>query len=399
MKPLKRIIEIAVSGVVVFALNACDKKNTDDANVTAPTQITQQGTHDGTSASNTGANAQTATPAQSSGVATGDTHNGVSSGNGQGNATTNRGNSPTESSDDNGTTGGNSDNNGTAGGESNDRNTTEGNGTNGGDGNSGTTTNGGDDNNTTTGGSEQNTPTLKALTLSMDTPALNKDTNTTLNVQAAYNDNSTKELTNQVQWHITSSNAVKISGHTLTAIKDVNVTLQAEYQGKRSNPVTLSIYWEVNGHRLPPEPDPVKNNATLLGIDSNNNGVRDDVERWIYETYKDKHPIYIDIAMQAGRAYKHILETPEKAKEIHDTVVNAPLFCASYYMYYAKLFNDPILVHERIDAPVKSRYFNTKERSDIYWEYDKLLSGDSYPLPGIEKEKSFCDFDTSKYKE
>ncbi|HFD14302.1 MAG TPA: hypothetical protein ENJ34_03265, partial [Epsilonproteobacteria bacterium] len=58
----------------------------------------------------------------------------------------------------------------------------------------------------------------------------------------------------------------------------------------------------INGHVLPPEPDPKVNNATLLGVDVNHNGVRDDVERWIYETYKDKHPIYIDIAMQAARA-------------------------------------------------------------------------------------------------
>jgi len=160
---------------------------------------------------------------------------------------------------------------------------------------------------------------------------------------------------------------------------------------------TNTTKWVVDGHVLPPEPDPVLNNATLLGIDVNNNGVRDDVERWIYKTYKDKHPIHIDITMQAARAYKQVLETPERAKEIHDTVVNAPLFCASYYMYYAKLFDDSILVHERIDAPVKSKYFNTNDRRNVYWEYDKLLSGDSYPLPDIEKEKSFCDFDTSKY--
>ena len=69
--------------------------------------------------------------------------------------------------------------------------------------------------------------------------------------------------------------------------------------------LTTNIYSEtIHGHILPPKPDPKINNSTLLGIDSNNNGVRDDVERWIYKTYKDKHPIYIDIAMQAGRAYK-----------------------------------------------------------------------------------------------
>lgn len=37
----------------------------------------------------------------------------------------------------------------------------------------------------------------------------------------------------------------------------------------------------INGIPVPPEPDPVINNATLAGVDSNNNGVRDDVERMI----------------------------------------------------------------------------------------------------------------------
>ena len=159
-----------------------------------------------------------------------------------------------------------------------------------------------------------------------------------------------------------------------------------------SNPVVI------NGHTLPPKPDPKINNSTLLGIDSNNNGVRDDVEIWIYQTYKDKHPIYIDIAMQAGRAYKQVLETPERAREIHETVVNAPLYCASYYEFEAQFFNDPILVNERIDAPVKSKYFNTKERNNVYWEYDSLLSGGSYALPKDKDMKNFCDFNTSKYK-
>ncbi len=115
-----------------------------------------------------------------------------------------------------------------------------------------------------------------------------------------------------------------------------------------------------------------------------------------FATYKDKHPIYIDIAMQAGRAYKLVLEHPERAKEIRMRV-NAPLFCASYYEFEAQFFNDPILVHERIDTPVKSKYFNTKARKDVYWKYDGLLSGDSYPLPEDNEMKALCDFNTSKY--
>jgi hypothetical protein len=156
----------------------------------------------------------------------------------------------------------------------------------------------------------------------------------------------------------------------------------------------------INGHRLPPQPDETLNNSTLLGIDSNNNGVRDDVERWIYETYKEKHPVHIDIAMQAGRAYKQVLETPERAKEIHDEV-RKPLHCQFYYESDAKYLNEPTLVTENIlNEYFRSKiYFNTQERMEAYLQYDKLLSGGVYTLPTFEEEKAACDFNTSKYEE
>lgn len=37
---------------------------------------------------------------------------------------------------------------------------------------------------------------------------------------------------------------------------------------------------------LPPEPNEAENNATLAGVDVNQNGIRDDVERAIYFTYQ-----------------------------------------------------------------------------------------------------------------
>jgi len=155
----------------------------------------------------------------------------------------------------------------------------------------------------------------------------------------------------------------------------------------------------VNGHTLPPEPDKALNDSTLLGIDVNNNGVRDDVERWIYITYKDKHPIYVDIAMQAARGYKKVLETPERAKEIHDEV-NKATYCQGYYKYFAEFYNEPILIQENaVDEYFRSKiYYNTKERYDAYEQYDTLLSGDSYTLPKDEEKKAMCDFNTSKYE-
>ena len=155
----------------------------------------------------------------------------------------------------------------------------------------------------------------------------------------------------------------------------------------------------INGYTLPPEPDPAVNNATLLGVDSNDNGVRDDVERWIYETYKDKHPIYIDIAMQAARGYKLVLEHPERAKETYPEVDKA-VYCQLYYKLNAKYFNEPILLKENVvNEYFRSKiYFNTQERIDAYIQYDTLLSGDSYTLLKFKERKAACDFDTKKYE-
>src|SRR3989338_10716424 len=41
----------------------------------------------------------------------------------------------------------------------------------------------------------------------------------------------------------------------------------------------------VNGEPLPPPPDPVQVDATVEGVDANQNGIRDDVELAIFEKY------------------------------------------------------------------------------------------------------------------
>ncbi len=252
------------------------------------------------------------------------------------------------------------------------------------------------DNNTTT------TPTnpLVALNLELNATSLNLGEKASVVVTGTFKDNTIKEVNNQVEWIITPSGSVDINGTTLTTLKDNNTTIKAKVGSVVSNVVNLDIYWEVDGHRLPPEPDETENNATLEGVDSNGNGVRDDVERWIYKTYKDKHPIYIDIAMQASKEYKKILETPERAKEIHDEVSKAD-YCQLYYKLNAKYFNEPILIQEdAVDEYFRSKiYFNTEERRRAYIQYDTLLSGDSYTLPKFDERKKACDFNTSKYEE
>ena len=243
-------------------------------------------------------------------------------------------------------------------------------------------------------------PVLTSLSLSSSTTTLNVGETTELTLMGTYSDNTSKTVTQGIAYVITPSNSVEVNGTVLTAKKNGNVTLQAKVGNTLSNKVNLNITWIVNGHTLPPEPDKTLNDSTLLGIDVNNNGVRDDVERWIYTNYQDKHPIHIDIGMQAAKGYNLVLETPDKARAIYHEVDKAA-YCEVYYKIDAELVGASLLLTEDIDSQYFRHeiYFNTKERLDAYLKYDTLLSGYTYALPNIEDEKKACNFNTDKYEE
>ncbi len=244
---------------------------------------------------------------------------------------------------------------------------------------------------------KENNETIKSLTLSQPTQPLLKDANLTLLIK----DDSGKEIKKDITWIVKPPYTIRQNGtNVIVPLKDENIKLKAKYKGIISNEINLHVKWIVNGHTLPPMPDEKINNSTLLGIDINNNGVRDDVERWIYKEYKNLHPIHIDIAMQAARGYKKVLEMPERALEIR-TKVNSSMYCEWYYKYDAKRYGEKILIkNNAINRKYfrKKIYFNTKERYRIYSrEYDRRLSGNVFSSPEGKDEKQYCDFDTSKY--
>jgi len=151
---------------------------------------------------------------------------------------------------------------------------------------------------------------------------------------------------------------------------------------------TLTLFAEKKEYKLPPEPEPKINNSTLLGIDSNNNGVRDDMERWIYKTYT--HPIERGIFMQSARAYNKVITNPSKALKTKKYVDNA-VSCLKYFMYES----DPVpfdkYEHYSNRKKLKSIQFNTLDRRISYDKYQKALSGGVYDMLPSSKEN--CEFD------
>ncbi|MDR1285202.1 MAG: hypothetical protein LBJ88_03260 [Campylobacteraceae bacterium] len=153
-------------------------------------------------------------------------------------------------------------------------------------------------------------------------------------------------------------------------------------------------YVVVNGYELPPCPDPKINDSTLLGIDINNNGVRDDVERWLIVRYKNNHKIVTEIGFQTGRAVQIVITDPSRAKETYH-MLDAAQYCNWYFKYDATEFGDPILIdHDIITSTAfKTIQLDTDERIKAYLAYDRKLSGGVYRMPYPDEERAFCSFD------
>jgi hypothetical protein len=72
----------------------------------------------------------------------------------------------------------------------------------------------------------------------------------------------------------------------------------------------------INGLSVPIEPDSLENNATLAGVDGNNNGVRDDVERKIAENWPQD---YNGLIASAATYQKILTNTPITEEEDKST--------------------------------------------------------------------------------
>jgi hypothetical protein len=146
----------------------------------------------------------------------------------------------------------------------------------------------------------------------------------------------------------------------------------------------------INGHELPPEPQ--NPDATLLGVDKNNNGVRDEVERWIYKEMPTYHHPEIErvIAMQKAKAYQMALVDPTNKNDKVLNAITRESDCWSYYSYSKQIpFDDSGI---KFNNNLKDKVFNTKERLQTYMDYDYTLKGrvfTSTPLRLLDT--SYCD--------
>ena len=96
------------------------------------------------------------------------------------------------------------------------------------------------------------------------------------------------------------TSSVVPSNTTTTVVLPAKITLE-------------SVPMILDPSKVPPAPDLVANDATVAGVDSNNNGIRDDVERWIAQTYPTSAKMRAAVAQMALNSQKE-LTTPGLTK-------------------------------------------------------------------------------------
>ncbi len=153
----------------------------------------------------------------------------------------------------------------------------------------------------------------------------------------------------------------------------------------------MTLFVETPEYKLPPEPDPKINNATLGGVDSNSNGVRDDVERNIYVAYPIK--LHRALLMDGASVMQEIMINPiENAKEIQKEItktINCELYLSTL---------DTTIYSDEFESIkfLENKVVNTKERVRKYLDYNIALSGGTYGSSPRDWNREACSSEVIK---
>jgi len=138
------------------------------------------------------------------------------------------------------------------------------------------------------------------------------------------------------------------------------------------------------GNELPPDPGEA-GKATLEGIDSDGDGLRDDIQRYIVLTYPDSQKTRTAMRQFAIALNKAILESPDEESALINTEF---MHRASECLWY---------IHSRQSIKMSdflmAEYLNTLERSKAYLEYNSMLGGNVFGGKDIDEYRSSCTFD------
>ena len=139
---------------------------------------------------------------------------------------------------------------------------------------------------------------------------------------------------------------------------------------------------------------------TIEGIDQNNNGIRDDIEYYVNEKYKDK-PFQKAMFIKAAKKMQTIITLSEDDISKHQRLDHELLniyTCRDYILYK---IDDESLEKELKDKIIfKGKVLNTDKRLKAYITHKQLLpfKFDDLSEAQLKKDKTACVNQYNKYK-
>lgn len=149
---------------------------------------------------------------------------------------------------------------------------------------------------------------------------------------------------------------------------------------------SITITAVANNVGLPYHPGEL-GKRTLLGIDADNDGVRDDIQRHIYASYPAISQENLRLALtEMAKTYQTILWEAMDPSQAYGNAIAMGFHqeCLAY------LISDG---SHRISTKLKSETLDTKDRFDAYIAYDNNLGGEIFPTSKIEDFKNSCSFE------
>ena len=138
------------------------------------------------------------------------------------------------------------------------------------------------------------------------------------------------------------------------------------------------------GSGLPPDPGEA-GMATLEGIDSDQDGIRDDIQRYIALTYPDSQKTRAALRQFTLAFHEAILKSPDEASALNNV---EDMHRAQECLWY---------IHSRssikMSDSLMAEYLNTMARSRAYLAYNSKLGGHVFGGKDFDEYKTSCTFE------
>lgn len=156
----------------------------------------------------------------------------------------------------------------------------------------------------------------------------------------------------------------------------------------------------VDGKLEPPEPGFFENDKTIGGIDSNNDGVRDDIERWINREFSGEEQYYLrQIYKQVAREHSMLLKPYQGKTQAYFYKVfkksSRSAECGAF-LFREVITGTNQTSNYKITKVILSKLLNNSLREAHYLKFQSHFHMMSDTLDPTSEQFKKCDFSLQK---